>query len=138
MPRRDDREPLPSTLERSPARAQRTWRAAYESARETYGEEGRARRVAFAALKHSFEKVGDHWEAKARRGPSDDRAAQSGPDSRTPTRGGVDAHATLTHLRDLARRLQIPGRSRMGREELVREIERANRRSTAQARRRRT
>lgn len=58
------RKELPSTLERSPKEAQETWIKAHDSAVETYGEGQRAHRTAFAALKHSFEKVGDHWEKK--------------------------------------------------------------------------
>ena len=58
------REELPSTLQRSPAKAQETWIKAHDSAVEEYGEGERAHRTAFGALKHSFEKVGDHWEPK--------------------------------------------------------------------------
>ncbi len=58
------RTELPDTLRRSPAKAGRTWIAAHDSAVEQYGEGRRAHQVAFAALKHSFEKVGDHWEPK--------------------------------------------------------------------------
>ena len=56
---------LPSTIKRSPKKAQRTYSATRDSAVEQYGEGERAHRVAFSALKHSFEKVGDHWEPKA-------------------------------------------------------------------------
>jgi hypothetical protein len=38
----------------------------YDSAVKLYGEGERARRTAFAALKHSFEKVGDQRKRKAR------------------------------------------------------------------------
>ena len=71
------REELPSTLERSPKDAQRTWIKAHDSAVETYGEGERSHRVAYSALKHKYEKVGDHWERKekGRKGPSDPRAA---------------------------------------------------------------
>ena len=65
---------LPSTLKKSPAKAQRTFAKTHDSAAEQYGEGERAHRVAFDALKHSFEKVGDHWEPKAEKGPSDSRA----------------------------------------------------------------
>jgi cation transport regulator ChaB len=58
---------LPDTLKRSPAKAQRTFAKAHDSAVKEYGEGGRAHRVAYAALKHGFEKVGDHWEPKASR-----------------------------------------------------------------------
>ena len=63
------REVLPSTLRRSPKKAQRTWEKTHDSAVETYGEGERAHRTAFAAVKHEFEKVGDHWEPKGRKGP---------------------------------------------------------------------
>jgi cation transport regulator ChaB len=55
---------LPSTLKKSDTKAQRTFAKAHDSAVESYGEGQRAHRVAYAALKHSYEKVGDHWEAK--------------------------------------------------------------------------
>ena len=90
MPGKDE---LPSTLERSPKKAQRTFIKAHDSAVESYGEGGRAHRTAMAAVKHSFEKVGDRWEAKDEKGPSDAQAAKSGRaarDSGTPTAGGVD------------------------------------------------
>ena len=62
---------LPETLKRSPAKAQRTFAKAHDSAVKEYGEGERAHRVAYAALKHSFEKRGDHWEAKDHAGSSD-------------------------------------------------------------------
>jgi cation transport regulator ChaB len=65
---------MPSTLQRSPEKAQRTWSKAHDSAVETYGEDERAHRTAFAALKHTHQKVGDHWEPKDTAGPSDERA----------------------------------------------------------------
>lgn len=65
---------LPSTLRRSSGKAQRTFAKAHDSAAEQYGSEERAHRVAYAAVKHSFEKVGDHWEAKEEQGPSDEHA----------------------------------------------------------------
>ena len=55
---------LPDTLKRSPAKAQRTFAKAHDSAVKEYGEGERAHRVAYAALKHSFEKVGDRWQPK--------------------------------------------------------------------------
>ena len=56
--------------ERSSKKAQETWLATHDSAVEEYGEGERAHRTAFASLKHSFEKVGDHWEEKDHKGPS--------------------------------------------------------------------
>jgi cation transport regulator ChaB len=129
------REELPSTLERSPRDAQRTWIKAHDSAVEQYGEGERAHRVAYGALKHSYEKVGDHWERKegGRRGPSDPRSArprQAGGRSGE----GVDESASKDHLYDLARRLDVAGRSRMSKAELLDAIRRANRSATREAR----
>ena len=75
-------EDLPGTLQRSPTKARRTYRKAHDSAVETYGEGERAHRTAFSAVKHSFEKQGDHWEPKKRKGPSDPQAAKSGKAAR--------------------------------------------------------
>ena len=58
---------LPSTLQKSAPKAQRTFAKAHDSAAKQYGEGERAHRVAYDALKHSYEKVGDHWEPKAPR-----------------------------------------------------------------------
>src|SRR5215475_13467250 len=110
MPARGD---LPLAFGRWPQEAQETWIKTHDSATETYGEGERAHRVAFAALKHSFEKVGDHWEPKGRKGPSDAQAARTIRDKPVPTAGGVNANATKEHLLDVARRLDIKGRSSM-------------------------
>jgi len=128
------REELPSTLRRSPRKAQETWIRTHDSAVEQYGEGERAHRTAFSALKHSFEKVGDHWEPKARKGPSDAQAARTRDQRPTRTAGGVDANASKQHLMDLARRLEIRGRSTMTKQELVEAIQKANARSTRKAR----
>ena len=129
-PKRDE---LPSTLQRSPDKAQRTFAKTYDSAAETYGDGERAARTAYAAVKHSFEKVGDHWEPKDEKGPSDARAA-GGADTPAETAGGVDANASKKHLYELASRLDVPGRSKMSKDELVQAISKANDRATAQAR----
>lgn len=117
---------LPSTLQRSSAKAQRTFAKAHDAAAKEYGSEQRAHRVAYAALKHSFEKVGDHWEAKKKPGPSDKRAASSNNSGRSAE--GVDANASKQHLLDIARRLDIHGRSTMRKSELVTAIKKHNRR----------
>jgi cation transport regulator ChaB len=127
------REELPSTLRRSPKEARETWIKAHDSAVETYGEGERAHRTAFAALKHSFEKVGDRWEPKGRKGPSDAQAAKSTP-KRGKTSEGVDANASKQHLYDVARRLDVRGRSSMTKNDLVEAIKKANRRATAKSR----
>src|SRR5439155_26094532 len=129
------REELPSTLRRSPKKAQETWIKAHDSAVETYGEGERSHRTAFAALKHSFEKVGDHWEPKSRRGPSDTQAAKQRPRGGGRTAEGVAANASKAHLYELAKRLDVKGRSSMTKSELVEAIRRANERQTRQTRR---
>lgn len=124
---------LPGTLRRSPARAQRTFTKAYDAAAEQYDDEERAHRVAYAAVKHEFERVGDHWEPKEGSGPSD-RQAEGGAGTDRPTAGGVDANASKAHLYDIAKKLDVPGRSRMSRAELVDAIQKANERATRRAR----
>jgi len=123
---------LPSTLERSEKHAQETWIKAHDSAVESYGEGERAHRTAFSAVKHSYEKVGDHWEPKDEKGPSDDAAA--GGRNAKPTKGGVDANASKAHLREVASRLEIRGRSKMTKDELVDAIQKANARETRKSR----
>ena len=127
---------LPSTLRRSPKKAQRTFAKAHDSAASEYGDEKRANQVAWAAVKHSFEKVGDHWEKKAggRKGPSDAQAA-GGRNTNRPSKGGVDANATKAHLLQLAKKLNISGRSTMKKKQLVDAIQKTNDKKTAAARR---
>ncbi|MFH5231732.1 ChaB family protein [Antrihabitans spumae] len=122
---------LPGTLRRSSDKAQRTFAKAHDSAVKEYGEGEQAHRVAFAALKHTYEKIGDHWEKKAKRGPSDERAESGGPNAKGETAEGVDANATKEHLRGVAKRLDIKGRSTMKKAELVTAIKEANRRASA-------
>ena len=123
-------EELPSTLERSPKHAQDIWSKAHDSAVKEYGEGERAHRTAFSALKHEYEKIGDHWEEKGHKGPSDNKAA-GGRSSRAKTQEGVDANASKSHLLDVAKRLDIGGRTRMTKDELVDAIKKANRKATA-------
>ncbi len=133
--RTDKGADIPSTIRRSGKKAQDTWAKAHDSAVDTYGEGERAHRTAFSALKHTHEKVGDHWEPKERNGPSDEQAATGNRQGDMPTAGGVDANASKKHLQDVARRLGVKGRSTMDKAELVDAIRRANDRATAQARR---
>ncbi|HEY8371052.1 MAG TPA: ChaB family protein [Thermodesulfobacteriota bacterium] len=72
---------LPSTIARSDGRAQTIWRRAHDSAVKTYGEGRSAHRVAYAALKHEYEKRGNRWVAKGWKGPSDPQARR-GPTTR--------------------------------------------------------
>jgi cation transport regulator ChaB len=128
-------EEVPSTLQRSDDKAQRTFAKAHDAAADSYGDERRANQVAWAAVKHTHEKVGDHWEPKDHKGPSDPQA-EGGADTDRETKGGVDANATKAHLMDVARRLDVPGRSSMTKSQLVDAIRKANDRETAAARQR--
>ena len=130
---RIEEERLPSTLERSDQKAKDTYAETLASAEEQYGDERRAHQVAFAALKHTHEKVGDHWEPKEENGPSDAKAA-GGLDTDADTKGGVDANATKEHLYELAQKADIEGRSTMSKDELVDALQKANDRATAKAR----
>lgn len=125
---------LPSTLQRSDEKAKKTYAATLESAEAQYGDGERAHRTAYAALKHSHEKVGDHWEPKEENGPSDSQAA-GGADTARETAGGVDANASKDHLYRLAQELDVPGRSSMSKAELVDALQKANDRETRNARR---
>jgi cation transport regulator ChaB len=129
------KEELPSTIERSDKKAQRTYAKAHDSAVESYGEGRRAHQTAFAALKHTHEKVGDHWEPKegGRKGPSDEQAG-GGRNTNKKTKGGVDANASKDHLIKVAKKLDISGRSKMKKKELVDAIQKANDKKTAGAR----
>lgn len=133
MPAKDE---LPSTLQRSPKKAQRTWAKAHDSAVEEYGEGERAHRTAYSALKHEYEKVGDHWEPKRGKGPSDKQASRGGSQGKKQydTAGGVDANASKSHLYDVAKKLDISGRSSMSKNELVKAIEKENGRRTRKSR----
>jgi cation transport regulator ChaB len=118
------REELPGTLKRSGAKAQRTFAKAHDSAAETYGEGERAHRTAYAALKHTHEKVGDHWEPKDEKGPSDPRAHNPrAREGHGKTFGGVDYFGnTKQELYERAKELGVRGRSRMSKEELAEAI----------------
>jgi cation transport regulator ChaB len=133
------KEDLPSTIERSPDKVQRTYAEALDSAHEQYeGDEERAHRTAYAAVKHIAEKRGDHWELKDQKGPSDPQAAKGSPESRERperTYGGVNASKPKQELYEDAKQAGIPGRSRMTKEELARALQRQSERETARARR---
>ena len=129
---------LPSTLERSPAKVRRAYAETLDSALETYdGDEERAHRAAWAAVKHIAEKKGDHWELKDEYGPSDPRAEKSGAAARRgegETYGGVNANKTKEELLDDAREAGIEGRSKMTKEELAEALRKHYDRETARAR----
>ena len=118
---------LPRTIQRSPSKAQRTYAKAHDNAVREYGEGERAHRTALSALKHSFEKVGNHWEPKKEKGPSDPRAASQARNGRTRGRsyGGVDVFGhSKRELYERARKLGVQGRSSMSKEELAAAISR--------------
>ncbi|MGH7266722.1 MAG: ChaB family protein [Candidatus Rokuibacteriota bacterium] len=122
------RQEMPRTIKRSPPKAQRTWAKAHDHAVESYGEGERAHRTAYAALKHSFEKVGDRWTPKKAKGPSDPRAAKPREQARRgkgETFGGVDyAGRSKDELVGRAKRLGVRGASRMDKKEVARAIAR--------------
>jgi cation transport regulator ChaB len=114
---------LPGTLKRSPAKAQRTYAKTLDSSEETYDSTRRAHQAAWSAVKHSFEKVGDHWETKDEKGPSDPQARQRGKAARNrprSTHGGVDVEGnTKEQLYERAKKAGVSGRSRMSKSELA-------------------
>jgi cation transport regulator ChaB len=117
------KEDLPGTLRRSPAKAQRTYEKTLDAAHDEYDSEERAHRTAYAAVKHSFEKVGDHWEPKDQKGPSDSRS--KGSRNSGETAGGVDVEGhTKDELYERAKRLGVKGRSSMTKMQLAQAIAR--------------
>jgi cation transport regulator ChaB len=115
---------LPGTLKRSPKKAQKTFAKAHDSAADQYGEGERAHRVAFSALKHTHEKVGDHWEPKDEKGPSDPRAKNPrARENRGKTYGGVDYYGnSKKELYERAKKLGVKGRASMSKDELAEAI----------------
>ncbi len=133
MPSR--KEDLPSTLERSSKKVQRTYEKALDNAHEQYRSEERAHRTAWSAVKHVAKKEGDHWTLKDEKGPSNPQAKQSGRQAREKpkkTAGGIDVEgSSKDELYDRAKELGIEGRSKMNKRELERAVERASGRSRA-------
>ena len=131
------KEDLPSTIERSPDKVQRTYEKTLDSAHEQYDSEERAHRTAYAAVKHVAEKRGDHWELKDEKGPSDPQSAQGGRSARDrpkETYGGVDANKSKGELYEDAKRAGIEGRSDMNKDELADALRKHSDRETARAR----
>src|SRR3954449_1519765 len=121
QPKKDE---LPGTLKRSPEKAQRTYAKAHDSAAEQYGEGERAHRVAYSAVKHSYEKVGDHWEPKDEKGPSDPRAKNPrARENEGESFGGVDVEGnSKKELYERAKEMDIPGLSSMSKADLARAL----------------
>ena len=116
------RKGMPDTIKRSPKKAQRTWQETRDHAIEEYGDGRRAHQTAYSALKHSYEKVGDRWEEKGHKGPSDPRAERGRTQPGGETFGGVDVNQPKSNLMERAKRLDISGRSRMSKAELAKAI----------------
>lgn len=128
---------LPSTLQKSSKKAQRTFAKAYDSAIDEYGDEKRAHKVAWSAVKEKYQRVGKKWKRKDK----DEKASSSGSSSKngnktkaTSKSGGkasnsaaanVDADSTKDKLMKVARRLDIQGRSKMKKRELLNAIKKA-------------
>lgn len=127
MPKKKSEPELPSTLERSPAKAQRTWKKTHDRAVEQYGEGERAHRTAFASLKHGFQKKGGRWVPKDKPGASDPRSAQRSTKAKREGKGetfdGVDFYgSSKKELYDRAKELGVSGRSKMSKRELARAL----------------
>jgi len=126
--RRDDEVEMPATIRRSPAKAQRTWKETHDSAVQEYGEGEHAHRVAYAALKHSFEKRGDRWVPKQHKGPSDPRASEPTPRAirgEGKTYGGLDYEGhTKGELIDIARQVGARVTTRMTKAQVAEAIDR--------------
>jgi cation transport regulator ChaB len=118
-----EKEDLPRTLERSPAKVQRTYEKTLDSAHEEYGDEERAHRTAWSSVKHVAEKKGDHWEPKDEPGPSDSRSKKSTSEKQQgegETHGGVDVEGnTKQDLVDRAKKAGVKGYSSMNKDELA-------------------
>ena len=118
-----EKKDLPSTLQDSPGKVQRTYAETLDAAEEQYdGDAERAHRTAWASVKHVAEKVGDHWELKDEMGPSDPRSKQSTEKKRAgvgDTYGGVDVEGnTRDELMQRAKSAGITGYSSMTKAEL--------------------
>jgi cation transport regulator ChaB len=122
---------LPGTLKRSPQKARDTYAQTLASAEKTYGgDEAAAHRVAWSAVKHEFEKTGDHWEPKDEPGPSDSRSEGSTGEKlagKGRTHRGVDVNGhTRDELRERAERAGVEATSHMTKDELADAIARRN------------
>ena len=125
---KDDSPELPSTLEKSAQKIQHTYTETLDNAEEQYdGDESRAHRTAWASVKHVAEKVGDHWELKDEKGPSDSRSKGTTEEKRQgkgETFGGVDVEGnTRDELVERAKKAGITGYSDMNKSELGRALQ---------------
>jgi hypothetical protein len=130
MPTRKD---IPKTLKRSPKKAQDTYAAAHDSAVKEYGEGERATAPRCRPSNTRPRRSATTGSPKVEKGPSDPKAA-GGHGSKAKTAGGVDANASKEHLLSVAKRLDISGRTKMTKSDLVDAIRKANVKSTRKAR----
>lgn len=110
------KEDLPSTLERSPEKVQRTYDKTLDSAHEQYDDEERAHRTAWASVKNVAEKQGDHWELKGNSGGSGDSGGS----------GGSGDEPAKDELYEKAKQRDIPGRSKMSKDELQKAVQKGS------------
>ncbi|SDP45853.1 ChaB protein [Nakamurella panacisegetis] len=120
---------IPGTVERSAPKVRRTYVETLSNAEQQYaGDEERAHRTAWSSVKHVAEKVGDHWQLKDRKGPSDERSKKPTAAKRRgegATFGGIDVEGnTRAQLLERAKRAGIKGISRMTKAELGRQLQR--------------
>ena len=108
-------------------------RKTHDGAVETYGEGERAHRVAYASLKHSFEKRGDRWVPKKQKGPSDPRSTQStrgAIEGKGKTYGGLDYFGhTKQELLDIGRGMGAHVSTHMTKDEVADAIVRQQKRA---------
>jgi cation transport regulator ChaB len=102
-------EDIPSTLERSPDKVQRTYEKTLDSAHDQYADEERAHRTAWASVKNVAEKKGDHWEVK-----------DGGSGGSSGGSSGSRDEPSKQELYDKAKELDIEGRSNMNKDQLQR------------------
>jgi cation transport regulator ChaB len=122
------KEDLPSTLERSPSKVQRTYEKTLDSAHDEYGDEQRAHRTAWGSVKNVAEKKGDHWEPKGKSGPSDSHSKKPQREKRQgkgETYGGVDVEGNSKQdLVERAKKAGVKGYSSMNKSELAKALSR--------------
>ena len=144
MPARKD---TVSKLERSPKKPKARTSKKRDSAAGEFGEGKRVLRTAVKAVKHTLEKAVDPGEPKRKKEPGLVKAADGrsrkksslakavdGRRGKGKTTGKAKTSASKHDLMDRAKKLDISGRSRMTKTELVDAIRKADAKSTRRAR----